>query len=78
MQKKKADTNLEPVLQEIDIALRRQNSLGFIFIHGFVRGMGTALGATVLVALITSITIRFATTQGAEHMIKAIMASIIE
>ncbi len=78
MQKKKTENNLEPVLAEIDIALRRQNSLGFIFVHGFIRGMGTALGATVLVALITSLTLHFAVSPQTGNMIQAVMASIIE
>ncbi len=70
--------NLEPVLQQIDILLRRQNSISFIFVHGVVRGLGTAFGATVLVALVTSLTLHFAGTPQTDHMIQAIMGSILE
>lgn len=67
-----------PVLKEIDVTLRRQNSFVFIFLHGLVRGMGTALGATILVAVVTSLTLHFAGTPSTDAMIQAIMASILE
>lgn len=76
--KKKSETDLEPVLQEIDIALRRQNSFLYIFLHGVVRGMGTALGATVLVAIVTSITIHFAGSAHADAVLKSIIDSMFE
>ena len=57
---KKKEAEVAVVLGEIDIALKRQNSILFIFVHGFVRGMGTTLGAAALVALLTSITLHFA------------------
>ncbi len=76
--KKKDEDGIKPVLHKIDLVLRRQNSLGFIFVHGIVRGMGTALGATVLVAVVTSITLHFASSPHMETMIQSIMASILE
>jgi hypothetical protein len=75
---KKTEEAFMPVLKEIDVTLRRQNSFVFIFFHGLVRGMGTALGATILVAIITSLTLHFAGTASTDAMIQAVTTSIIE
>ena len=58
MPKKKED-KIYSVLESIDTTLKQQNSKKRIFIQGLVRGLGTALGATVLLAIITSLTIQF-------------------
>ena len=76
--KKKVEHNLEPVLVEIDTALRRQNSLGYIFLHGIIRGMGTALGATLLVATVTSLTLYFAESENAGIFLRYLMRTIGE
>lgn len=73
MPKKILEQNIEPVLAEIDIALKRQNSLGYIFLHGLVRGMGTALGATLLVAFVTSLTLYFAESEQAGTLLRYLM-----
>lgn len=78
MPKKLLDQNIEPILAEIDIALKRQNSLGYIFFHGIVRGMGTALGATLLVATVTSLTIYFAEAPQAETFLRYLMRTVVE
>jgi len=61
------------LLEDIETQLRRQNSFRFIFVQGLMRGLGTALGATVLVALVTSITIHFTNSEA----VSAFMLSII-
>ncbi|MCA9359978.1 hypothetical protein H6781_00740 [Candidatus Nomurabacteria bacterium] len=58
---KKGD-NLKPILIQIENSLMKQNSLRNVFLQGIVRGLGTALGATVLVAIITSLTIKLSST----------------
>ena len=73
MPKKILEHNIEPVLAEIDIALKRQNSLGYIFLHGIVRGMGTAFGATLLVAAVTSFTLYFAESEQAGAFLRYLM-----
>ena len=55
---KKKDSS-QNILAHIDSMLVKQNSLKRIFLQGLVRGLGTAIGATVLLALITSIAIQF-------------------
>lgn len=74
---KKAD-KLTSVLEEIDTVLKRQNSLRYIFLQGLMRGLGTALGATVLVALVTSITIHFADSEEVTDFMKAVISSSVE
>jgi len=59
MPKKKED-RIYSILSSIEKMLKIQNSTKRIFIQGVVRGLGTALGATVLLALVTSLTIHFA------------------
>ncbi len=74
----KEEHNLEPVLKEIDTVLRRQNSFGYIFLHGIIRGMGTALGATLLIATVTSFTLYFAESQYAGTFLRYLMKVIGE
>ncbi len=40
------------VLQTLDSHIQRQNSLKYAFVRGMVYGLGTVVGATVLVALL--------------------------
>jgi hypothetical protein len=75
---KKTEEAFMPVLKEIDVTLRRQNSFVFIFLHGFVRGMGTALGATILVGVVTSLTLHFAGTPSTDAVMKSIVGSLFE
>jgi hypothetical protein len=58
MPKKKED-KIYSVLSSIDKTLKQQGSGRRIFVQGLVRGLGTALGATVLVALITTLSVQF-------------------
>ena len=74
---KKKDPLLS-VLTEIDLVLKRQNSLGYIFLQGLMRGFGTAFGATVLVALVTSITIHFADTPQVAEFMRSVINSMVE
>lgn len=73
---KKPD-KLTSILNQIDTELKRQNSFRFIFLRGLTRGIGTALGATILVALVTSITIHFAETPEVGAFMKSIITSIM-
>lgn len=58
MAKKKSQEDLVTnLLEQIKIQLDRQNSPSRVFVLGLVRGFGTALGATVLLAIATSLTI---------------------
>lgn len=59
---KKKEDRIHSILTSIDANLKQQASMRRIFVQGLVRGLGTALGATVLVALATSITIQFFNT----------------
>ena len=72
---KKKDPLLS-VLTEIDAVLKRQNSLGYIFLQGLMRGFGTAFGATVLV--VTSITIHFADTPQVAEFMRSVINSMVE
>jgi hypothetical protein len=58
MSKKKED-KIYSVLSSIDATLKLQSSGKRIFMQGLIRGLGTALGATVLLAIVTSLTIQF-------------------
>ena len=76
--KKKQSVTVEATLAEINKALWRHSSFGYIFLHGVVRGVGTALGATVIVALITSLTLHFADSPHVDAMIQAVVESMFE
>jgi hypothetical protein len=74
MPKKKDD--VASLLREIHTQLKRQNSFRFIFLQGIMRGFGTALAATVLVALVTSLTIQFADVDAFSAFLSTIFGSI--
>ena len=57
MSKKKED-KIYTILESIDKTLKNQNSSKRILVQGIIRGLGTALGATVILALVTSLTIQ--------------------
>lgn len=61
MAKKKEDRMLS-ILTSVDATLKKQGSFKTVFTQGLVRGFGTALGATVLVALATSLTLQMVDT----------------
>ncbi|GEM_PF-5841535 len=56
---KKQEDKIYAILSSIDETLKQQGSGKRVFIQGLIRGLGTALGATVLVALVSSIAIQF-------------------
>ncbi len=58
----KEEDKVHSVLTQIENQLSRQNSIGRVFILGLFRGLGTALGATVLLAIITSLALQFSDT----------------
>jgi uncharacterized membrane protein YqjE len=72
---KKTD-RYETILMSIEKQLQRQNSFRFVFMQGLTRGMGTALGATVLVALVTSITIQFTNSEAVGAFMSTVITSI--
>lgn len=74
---KKTDP-LPPILSEIEVQLKRQNSLRYIFLQGLTRGIGTALGATVLVALVTSLTIHFTDSAEVSAFMKSVISSSVD
>ncbi|NCN52256.1 hypothetical protein GW943_00375 [Candidatus Parcubacteria bacterium] len=59
---KKNEEKLYEILSSVDEQLKIQNSPKRVFLKGLVRGLGTALGATVLVAVVTSIAFNLAGT----------------
>ena len=67
MPKPKKDKILD-VLTQIEDSLSQQNAIGRVFILGLFRGLGTALGATVLLAIATSIAIQFTDTVSVESL----------
>ena len=44
-------TRLIEVLQDLEHHIKRQNSLKYAFLKGMAYGLGTVIGATVLVAI---------------------------
>jgi hypothetical protein len=44
-------TRLIEVLQDLEGNIKRQNSLKYTFLKGMIYGLGTVIGATVLVAI---------------------------
>lgn len=68
MPKQKRDKVYE-VLTEIEDSLSKQNSIGRVFILGLFRGLGTALGATVLLAIVTSLALQFSDTFSVESLL---------
>ena len=50
-------TRLIEVLKDLEAHIQRQNSLKYAFIKGMIHGLGTVIGATVLVALFGGIII---------------------
>lgn len=75
---KKNKDDVSNILEEISLSLKRQNALGYTFMQGMVRGMGTAFGATVLVAIITSITLNFFGSAETSAIFQAIGALMID
>ena len=71
--KKKESATIEASLEQMNKALWRHSSLWYVFIHGVVRGVGTALGATVIVAVITSLAIHFFGSAHADAVIKTLI-----
>ena len=58
MAQKKKEDKIYSILTSIDDTLKQQGSFRRTFMQGIVRGFGTALGATVLLAMATSLTIQ--------------------
>jgi hypothetical protein len=75
---KKAPDDTKNTLMELNKVLHLHSSLWYVFVHGVVRGLGTAFGATVLVAIVTSIAIQFADTAILGEIIKAITHAALE
>jgi hypothetical protein len=64
------------LLGDIHTQLRKQNSFGFTFLQGILRGCGTALGATILLAVVTSITLEFADSATVTALMTAVMRAL--
>jgi hypothetical protein len=48
-------TRLIEVLKDLESHVKRQNSLKYAFLKGMVYGLGTVIGATILVAILGSL-----------------------
>ncbi len=77
MAKKSKDTEVE-IFDDIRKALHLHSSFRFIFLQGMVKGFGTVFGATVLVAIMTSIAIKFADVAYLDAIIKAVTHATLE
>lgn len=55
---------MQDVLQSLEDQIRRQTSLKYALLRGAVYGIGTVIGATVLIALLGGIIAMFATQLG--------------
>jgi hypothetical protein len=64
------------LLGDIHTQLRKQNSMGFSFLQGLLRGFGTALGATVILALVTSIALEFADSEAVTSFMTAVIRAL--
>lgn len=73
MAKKNSPQDIETSLIELNRALHFHTSLPHVFMHGVVKGLGTALGATVLVAAVTSVALHFADIAEVDTLIKAMV-----
>lgn len=58
----KKEDKIYEVLSQIEKSLQKQNSTKYVFTQGLARGLGTALGATVLLAILTSLAIQLSST----------------
>ena len=58
----KKEDKIYKILTSIDGSLKKQNSKKHIFLNGLIRGLGTALGATVLLAIGTTLMVQFLST----------------
>ena len=67
---KNNDDKISSILSSIDDSLKQQNSPKRVFTQGLIRGFGTALGATVVLALLTSITLKLSDTLSANTVIE--------
>lgn len=56
------DTELIEVLGKLKSEIKRQNSLRYAFVRGMIYGLGTVIGATVLVALFGGIIVAVVNT----------------
>ena len=70
-----SDDKLETVLTSIEDELHKQNSFRRIFVNGLLRGLGTAIGATLLFAIFTSLALHFASTVDMRSYIETILLS---
>lgn len=77
MAKKKED-KIYAILSSIDTALQKQNSTKRIFMQGVVRGLGTALGATVLLAIATSVAIKAAETVNWDEATNYFLTEVVQ
>lgn len=46
------NTRLIAVLERLELNIKQQNSFKLVFVRGMIYGLGTVIGATVLVALL--------------------------
>jgi hypothetical protein len=68
---KKSKETQEEIYGDIRDALHLHASFRFIFLQGMVKGFGTVFGATVLVAIATSLAIKFGDAVFLGEIIKA-------
>lgn len=57
-----SNRNLIDILEKLESQIKRQNSLKYAFIRGMFYGLGTVIGATVLVALFGGIIVAVVNT----------------
>lgn len=75
---KKAPDDTRTALVELNKVLHLHSSLWYVFMSGIVRGLGTAFGATILVAIVTSLALQFADVTYLDAIINAIKHATFE
>ncbi|MCA9358184.1 hypothetical protein KC902_02900 [Candidatus Kaiserbacteria bacterium] len=58
----KTTSGLIEILEKLETQIKRQNSLRYAFVRGMIYGLGTVIGATVLVALFGGVIVAIVNT----------------
>lgn len=70
MSEQESPPELVREIQKLNTTLRKANSFWRIFLVGIVRGLGAAIGATLIAALALTVLWRFVRTVGLEDVVR--------
>ncbi len=65
------------VLSQIEKSLEKQNSTKRVFFQGLIRGLATALGATVILAIITLLTIQLSSAVDMDTIMNYLFNNVV-